>query len=138
MPTDVDKIRLYYQDHNLKIRECLIERGSRSDGFKFPIAAPASTRIASVSWGDGSHIRLYVQDSTMDIVEWCYDEGHGWRTTGFRTVACPYTDIAATAEVLGGVPCIWLIYYGTHDILQGRICYEVQEQVVWTDALDIF
>ena len=73
-------------------------------GSNFPLQYRLLLVLLFVSWNGGSQIRLYIQDSTTDIVEWCYDKGQGWRSTGFRTPAQPYTEIAATAKVLKGVP----------------------------------
>jgi len=129
-------MRLYYQDSNFKIRELRFAAGlwMSEPSSELPIEVPSRTSIASVSWNDGSEIRLYVQDGAMDIVEWCYDDGNGWRTTEFRTAAWQGTDIAATSAEEEGVALIWLFYHGVDDVLQERICYKINKQVLWTDA----
>jgi len=118
--TDMDEMRLYYQDSNFKIRELRLAAGSwmSEPSSELPIEVPSRTSIASVSWNDGSEIRLYVQDGAMDIVEWCYDDRNGWRTTEFRTAARQGTDIAATSAELKEVALIWLFYHGVDDVLQ--------------------
>jgi hypothetical protein len=133
----MDSIRLYHQDHLSVMKELCFDDGQWHPGFQFPITLPPHTRSAAVTFHNYAQIRLYVQDATMNIVEWSYD-AQGWRSTGFCTAALPYTDVAAAVEMLNGGPCIWLYFRGVQGVLQERFCVEVNQQAKWSDPRDVY
>jgi hypothetical protein len=137
LSTDLNRVRLYYQDSNSSIRELRFAVGSWTQGFNFPIRVPSHTNMAAVAWSDEAQIRLFVQDDTMDIIEWSYNVQDGWQSTPFRTKAMPFTDIAATTMTLDGVQYIWLYFHGANGTLQIRICSEVDDVASWTDAQNL-
>ena len=134
---DLSKLRLYYQDSDSTVRERLLNGEVWTPGFKFPINTPRTTRIATVSWNDQAEIRLFIQDHTMDIIEWAYHSSTGWESTKFRTPALAFTDIAATTIILKDKPHIWLYFHSPNGTLQRRICLEDNGAMKWTDAEDV-
>ena len=136
---DLKKLRLYYQESDSTVREQRLDGEVWTPGFKFPINTPTTTRIATVAWNNQAEIRLFIQDHTMDIVEWAYHSSDaGWENTKFRTPALPFTDIAATVVILNNKPYIWLYFHSPNGTLQRRICFEDSGVVKWTNAEDVF
>lgn len=94
------EIRLYGPDQDLK--KVLEYSWQRSDPWvqgETPAECSVTSRVAAVHWhkDDATHLRLYAQDTSNRIVEWCYDTGASWTKGQTVSGAYPGTGIAALA-----------------------------------------
>ncbi|KAF7369620.1 hypothetical protein MVEN_00292800 [Mycena venus] len=124
--SETKDIRVYYQDENNMGRECA---GSFDGGWVVGGGSPfASTKIrssmAAISW-PGPQIRVYMQDYSNSLIEWCWIPGSGWKRGGFTAPALPDADIAAfyrTSRSGGFIHVYWTSYE------------KILHQKVWTES----
>ncbi|KAJ8079111.1 hypothetical protein PM082_013398 [Marasmius tenuissimus] len=128
---DCHSVRVYFQDEQNTVQElsgALNNSSNWASGCLSSLVNPFSVPIGDISvitWvQDGRHeIRIYFQEESCDIVEWCFD-GSRWGQGAFRHAALPNSDISAYLRQPEHGLHIVVMWVGPDQLLHQRMFVE--------------
>ncbi|KAF7366834.1 Fucose-specific lectin FleA [Mycena sanguinolenta] len=118
---DTRHIRLYFQDQSNEVQEYM---GSFKGDWILGQFVFASTSIlgsmAAISW-PGPSVRIYMQDGTNSLVQWCYSLDSGWTQGGLDVTALPNAAVAAFRRTSSNDAFIHVYWMSHEGILHQKV-----------------